>query len=71
MRGAGIVCRLSVMDVTAEGAEGAEDSPTVHVPSLVQSSASSATSAVKSLAVDLNAGPTTMRRPAHQSQPSS
>ena len=40
------VSRLSVMDVTAEGAEGAEDSPTVHIPLLVQSSASSASSAV-------------------------
>ena len=48
MRISGIVCRLSVMDVTAEGAEGAEDSPTVHVPLLVQSSASSAYSAVNS-----------------------
>ena len=46
MRGTGIVRQLSVMGVTAEGAEAAEDSPTVHVPLLVQSSASSASSAV-------------------------
>jgi hypothetical protein len=39
-------CSNHRMDVTAEAAEAAEDSPTVLVPLLLQSFASSASSAV-------------------------
>ena len=53
MRSSGTLCRLSVMNVTAEGAEAAEDSPTVHVPLLVQSSAPSASSAVNFVVLEM------------------
>ena len=50
MGGTGIVCRLSVMGVTAEGAEGRRGLPnTVCAPLLVPSSAPSAPSAVNEL----------------------
>ena len=61
MRGTGIDAGSSVIGVTAEDAEGRRGKgPTVHAPLQLQSSASSASSAVK-LLLFLHA-PTTIRR---------